>query len=947
MMNQHLGAIFSEINNPSQNYATTILESIAALETTKNIFLNPNNAYMNQTLITNEFRQILNNVYSSENPISAMNLINNINKYAMNHNQDLNQCNNPYTFLYYFLLMLDEEYYNAFQILNNLNQEFPDIENAANFFKQIYESPSISIISKNYNFSLIMTNFCNGCNSKKFKPIFKKTIDLTIDSYYQMNNSQPLTINDCLKYYFTPKQVSLNCQNCNSSNAFQARIILKSGPVIIINLMRNNYTGEKDPNFVIDFNIDISPYKKNKNDGNNIYTLKSCISYSSYGFFTDCLAKMDNNKGTWFRYMDKQVVLNNESLLFGFQPVLLFYEANDNQNNNINNNMNVNQNLNMNQNNNISIQNNQNKSFDIISNFPLIKEIYFRDIIHNFEFDFNNNLNSINNEQSNLQMNNNFNNFNNYQNQNNNNFGNISSQPQNQYNMNQNNNNLNDMNNMNNNIMINQNINNNNNLNQNVNQIGNYDENENKIDENDNQNSNNNNNNEMVNNPFFNEMKNSEQNQNSNFANNNFNMNINMQNNINQNINQNENINNDINPNLNKNDNSNFGNNINLNQNDNNIAQNINNNNQGDFSGQNQNDQLNQFNNNFNNEMQNNMQQNININNNINNVQNQQIQNISQQNNFMPNNNNIISNDMSSNMNSQENKKIEVPQMPSINIPQEEIKNNFNQDINPSLQSNQNLNNENQNKINNEIPQNMMNPINMNINPNQNNFNAQIPQVNIPQNIPNEIHEIKKEEPKQIKKEIPKKEEAKPKPIKKEMPKPQNKNEPIKKEMPKPQNKNEPIKKEQKIENKKPPENQAARKNSVAEKAKLFAAGGIKFNPPQQAAAPVKRLSHDIFPKNEPKKEESKPMHFGGGQPNKMKDFKAMFEKRGGIMGAQRPSAQMMGMPHGFGGMMLNNNDNSGQGPTVDENKDLDKKLDKIPVQKKKKKAKINFDDEN
>ena len=933
MMNQHLGAIFSEINNPSQNYATTILESIAALETTKNIFLNPNNAYMNQTLITNEFRQILNNVYSSENPISAMNLINNINKYAMNHNQDLNQCNNPYTFLYYFLLMLDEEYYNAFQIQNNLNQEFPDIENAANFFKQIYESPSISIISKNYNFSLIMTNFCNGCNSKKFKPIFKKTIDLTIDSYYQMNNSQPLTINDCLKYYFTPKQVSLNCQNCNSSNAFQARIILKSGPVIIINLMRNNYTGEKDPNFVIDFNIDISPYKKNKNDGNNIYTLKSCISYSSYGFFTDCLAKMDNNKGTWFRYMDKQVVLNNESLLFGFQPVLLFYEANDNQNNNINNNMNVNQNLNMNQNNNISIQNNQNKSFDIISNFPLIKEIYFRDIIHNFEFDFNNNLNSINNEQSNLQMNNNFNNFNNYQNQNNNNFGNISSQPQNQYNMNQNNNNLNDMNNMNNNIMINQNINNNNNLNQNVNRIGNYDENENKIEENDNQNSNNNNNNEMVNNPFFNEMKNSEQNQNSNFANNNFNMNINMQNNINQNINQNENINNDINPNLNKNDNSNFGNNINLYQNDNNIAQNINNNNQGDFSGQNQNDQLNQFNNNFNNEMQNNMQKNININNNINNVQNQKIQNISQQNNFMPNNNNIISNDMSSNMNSQENKKIEVPQMPSINIPQEEIKNNFNQDINPSLQSNQNLNNENQNKINNEIPQNMMNPINMNINPNQNNFNAKIPQVNIPQNIPNKIHEIKKEEPKQIKKEIPKKEEAKPKPIKKEMPKPQNKN--------------EPIKKEQKIENKKPPENQAARKNSVAEKAKLFAAGGIKFNPPQQAAAPVKRLSHDIFPKNEPKKEESKPMHFGGGQLNKMKDFKAMFEKRGGIMGAQRPSAQMMGMPHGFGGMMLNNNDNSGQGPTVDENKDLDKKLDKIPVQKKKKKAKINFDDEN
>ena len=101
MINNRLGAIFSEINNPPQNYATTILESLASLETTRNIFLNQNNPYMSQTLITNEFRNIINNVYSSENPISAMNLINYLNKYALNHNQDLNQCNNPYTFLYY------------------------------------------------------------------------------------------------------------------------------------------------------------------------------------------------------------------------------------------------------------------------------------------------------------------------------------------------------------------------------------------------------------------------------------------------------------------------------------------------------------------------------------------------------------------------------------------------------------------------------------------------------------------------------------------------------------------------------------------------------------------------------------------------------------------------------------------------------------------------------
>ena len=498
MINNRLGAIFSEINNPPQNYATTILESLASLETTRNIFLNQNNPYMSQTLITNEFRNIINNVYSSENPISAMNLINYLNKYALNHNQDLNQCNNPYTFLYYFFLLLEEEYNNAFQINNNLNQEFPSIENASNYFKQIYDTPNISIISKNYCFSIVMTNFCNSCKTTKSKPMFKKTIDLNIDSYLQMNNSGSLSLNECLNYYFTPKQLQSNCQNCNNSKPFQARVILKSGPVLIINLMRNNYTGDRDPNFTINYNIDLSQYKKDKNEGNNNYRLKACISYSNFGFFTDCFMKRDDSNGEWFRYMNNQAIINRDTL-FGFQPVLLFYESIDNQNNNnninnmninINQNMNYNEqinqqniNLNMNQiNNNINIQNNQNiiinenneNNFDIISNFP----------------NLNNNLNIINNPQSNVQMDNN---FNNYQNQNNNNFGNISSQQQNQF-IQSNQNNMNNNDNIN-----NQNINNNN-FEQNLNQLHNYDD-EDEKGETDIQNINNDSN--ISNNPFF------------------------------------------------------------------------------------------------------------------------------------------------------------------------------------------------------------------------------------------------------------------------------------------------------------------------------------------------------------------------------------------------------------------------------------------------------------
>ena len=924
MINNRLGAIFSEINNPPQNYATTILESLASLETTRNIFLNQNNPYMSQTLITNEFRNIINNVYSSENPISAMNLINYLNKYALNHNQDLNQCNNPYTFLYYFFLLLEEEYNNAFQINNNLNQEFPSIENASNYFKQIYDTPNISIISKNYCFSIVMTNFCNSCKTTKSKPMFKKTIDLNIDSYLQMNNSGSLSLNECLNYYFTPKQLQSNCQNCNNSKPFQARVILKSGPVLIINLMRNNYTGDRDPNFTINYNIDLSQYKKDKNEGNNNYRLKACISYSNFGFFTDCFMKRDDSNGEWFRYMNNQAIINRDTL-FGFQPVLLFYESIDNQNNNnninnmninINQNMNYNEqinqqniNLNMNQiNNNINIQNNQNiiinenneNNFDIISNFPCNLNIAFGDQISNFDFNLNNNLNIINNPQSNVQMDNN---FNNYQNQNNNNFGNISSQQQNQF-IQSNQNNMNNNDNIN-----NQNINNNN-FEQNLNQLHNYDD-EDEKGETDIQNINNDSN--ISNNPFFNANQNLEKNQNSNIQNNNFNMELSMQSNLNQNMNQNENINinNDINQNINKNEIPNLVNYSNQNNNSNMIQNNSSNENQSNFSDQNQNIQNNMSNNNFNNEIKNEIQQNLNIN--INNEQANQMKPNFQQSNFMPNNN--ISNDMSNNMNSQE-EKIEIPQMISLSFPQEEMKNNINNQINDSPQSIPNSNIEIQHKYNNEIPQNLMNPINMNINPNQNNFNPN-PQIEIPQNISNEIHEIKNEQSNKINKELPK-----------------------------PENKIEQIKIEQKIELNKPPESHPEIKNNIQEKAKLFS-GGIKLNHPQEKAIPKIKLSKDIFPKNEPKKQESKPLNFGGAKPNKFKDFKAMLEKKGGMFGAPRPSAQMMGMPHGFAGMMINKNDKGGQGPTFEENKDLVKKLDAIKVQKKKKKAKINFDDES
>ena len=970
MKSNPLGAIFSaDTQFPNQKYATSVLESISTLETTQNIFLKQNYQYMNQTLVTNQFRTILNNIYNSANPFPAMDLINNLNQYAINNKQDLNQYNSPYTFLYYLLLIFEQEYNGVFQLQINLNQEFPDLQNAAGFLNQLYGSPNTSIILKNYFFSLIMNNVCNSCKSTKVKPVIKKTIDLNIDSYIQLNNGNPLSLNNCLNYYFSVKNIQANCQNCHQSSFCQSRMIQKSGPVLIINLMRNNYTGEKDPNFNIDLNLDISNYKQDKSDGNNYYTLKSCISFSNYGFFSDCYVKRDNMAGAWYRYMDKQLVESNQNNLFTFQPILLFYEVSNNQNNinnmnvNIGQNMNYNnqnnmQNININQNINISEQNNKlnENIFDIISNFPINLQIAIENEFHNF--DFNLDMNNNNNQQSNFEMNNN---FDSNQNQINKNFDKVPSEEQNQFN--QINHNNNEMNmNMNNNIN-NQNLNNNN-FNQNIEQINqnneqNNDDNESKNDNSDNEI------NENSLNPFYVAKNNNEQNVNSNLGNNNENINSNVPNNLNQN--QNNEINKNLNPNLNNDMNSELNKNIIPGLNNMNIIDNPfhNPNNfpdndvQSNNTNQNQNLQFNMqenkqipqnenLNEQINNEMFNNFQQNKNIipnineNMNLNEQENKQIQPDIQQNNFMQNN--IIQNAMNNNMNIQEKKNLEMPQMPMINNEQNQIPNNFIPQSNISPQPIQNLNHENKNIINNEISQQKFPSLNMPINQNFNNIN-QMPQLNIPQNIQINVKEekVKKEEPKLIKKEMPKPEPKKE--IKKEKPKFEPKKE-IKKEMPKFEPKKE-IKKEDKKKEEIKSNKGFERKISMQERIKMMS-GGIKLNQPPQAAAPKKRFSQDTLPKNEPKKEETKPkpMQFGGGKSNQMNQFKAMLEKKGGF-GAPRPSAQMMGMPHGFGMMMNNNNDKGGQEPKVDKGEELEDTLNKINIQKKKKKSRIVFNDDN
>lgn len=285
---------------------------------------------------------------------------------------------------------------------------------------------------------------------------------------------------------------------------------------------------------------------------------------------------------------------------------------------------------------------------------------------------------------------------------------------------------------------------------------------------------------------------------------------------------------------------------------------------------------------------------------------------------FLQNNNNNSQNAMNNMLQKEEN-KINMPQIPAMNINQE---NENNQQQIPA-----NINNEINNKNNKEIGQNI-NPSFGNINSNQNNLTSPKPEniQEINQNINlnnkelknNIINKIKKEE---VIKEEPKKEVPKKSEIKKEEPK-----------------KVEPKKDEKK------PEPSGERKLSFAERVKLMQQGVQKNPLPAPAPLPKKRFSayQKYVPSlhTQPKKEENQKLN-NNGVSNKINNMKEMLMKRGGGFGAPRNSAQIMGMPFGMPMPMKNKGTNNiVEEPKIEEREELDKKLEKIGIQKNKKKKK-------
>ena len=362
-----LGGIYSNNMSSEHRYANTALEALSILDATKNIYISQNNPYMNQTLLTSKFIDLLKTLYFTNNDACNIELINAYINHAKSSNNNQSLFQNPYNFLIFFLQFLDEEFNKVYNIqINFPRNNFQDMSSAAMNLQNFRRSTRFSPIFQNFYFPVVLNQNCRSCGLSRIEWTFEKSINIDLDNY-KSRKQGTITLNECLQYYISSENVL--CRNCRQFSCFQTRMLFNTGKVLIINIQKRNYSGNPDPFFKIDININVSQYKDSPQNLQYVYyTLKSRILYAGqqYGYFTDCLVKKNPNMaGTWCRYCDSNKNQINENQLNDFETILLIYEMGMNNmvsKYNMNNNI-QNQNVNSYQSNYPMNNNNNNRNF--------------------------------------------------------------------------------------------------------------------------------------------------------------------------------------------------------------------------------------------------------------------------------------------------------------------------------------------------------------------------------------------------------------------------------------------------------------------------------------------------------------------------------------------------------------------------------------------------------
>ena len=237
---------------------------------------------------------------------------------------------NPNQLIYFFLYQLHKE-------LNSKNTSYITKTNSLDKNRVIkqkmddFAASNNSIISNSFYWFEFKTKLCSGCNNNFYELNTFETLELDIQGAYNKFQNT-ITIPQCLLFQSQKVQNSF-CQICHNYKNFNINTRIYSSPFyFIFSLNRGNPDQNLlGINFLIQDEIDISPFLENKNSISK-YDLIGIVSISiKENFKYVCFGRSPVDK-KWYLYNDEKV---NEVILaqvtqlnnnMEYVPCILLYQ---------------------------------------------------------------------------------------------------------------------------------------------------------------------------------------------------------------------------------------------------------------------------------------------------------------------------------------------------------------------------------------------------------------------------------------------------------------------------------------------------------------------------------------------------------------------------------------------------------------------------------------------
>lgn len=300
-------------------YLNAVLRFIGSFRSIASYFLNPKNinsikADIALNPLSFTFQRLFQHLYpypETENrelykPIALLELLGKLNKVYISQKR-----RNPNELLIFILNRLHQELNESNKKKNNYKKLNPNHKDKKNVIQCEFNNIKFNstIISNNLSWFELKKMQCTNCGNILYNLFPYNVFELDINQTYmykiKQNNSNKMTIYDCLKVYEFEKKQTLFCQNCRNYYGIINRNRIFSSPnYFIFSLDRKNLDNNliKIP-FIINEIIDLNNFIENKVVPTK-YELTGIVSFNKKKnkYICFCISPVDKE---WYEYNDE------------------------------------------------------------------------------------------------------------------------------------------------------------------------------------------------------------------------------------------------------------------------------------------------------------------------------------------------------------------------------------------------------------------------------------------------------------------------------------------------------------------------------------------------------------------------------------------------------------------------------------------------------------------